>query len=400
MASIGTILRTLNARFSLVFAWLIGLGLVIAPFPIWVTLFYLTIPALVLWRIGAGWRPPLEAPVLLGIAMIIWSIMAIGWGYDPSGHGNSAAQWFANGCMTLIFFLGWLIAAGEKGGTERLETALVAGCVINAVCTLARHFIWHPDVLRMWGWGLTGLPVLGAAIMAVLFVLTLDRVISARGPKWPQIAALCIFGTFLLLSGSRGPILAVAAALLYLLVGQPLKIWAWIAGLGAAVLAVLALAEPSTIWQTIQIALDRGDDKHAQIWRDAVTEIAKRPFLGYGPQARLPVIVETQVFPFPHDLYLSLLFYSGSVGLLLFAAFAVSCFRRLGRAHRGYTALCLVPLIAGLTDLSQIIKGPAAIWYIVWVPFLLAICVSPQKVPARVPLRSSTRPDIATVTSL
>jgi O-antigen ligase len=383
-----------------VFAWFIGLGLVIAPFPIWVTLFYLTIPALVLWRIGAGWRPPLEAPVLLGIAMIIWSIMAIGWGYDPSGKGNSPWLWLVNGCTTLVFFLGWLMAAEEKAGTEWLEAALVGGGAINAICTLARHFIWQPDVLRTWGWGIAGQPVLGAAIMAVLFVLTLDRILSARGPKELQIAALCIFGAFLLISGSRGPLLAAMAGSLYLLAGQPLKVWACIAGSGAAVLAMLALAEPATIWQTIQIALYRGDDKHAQIWRDAVTEIAKRPFLGYGPQARLPVVIETQVFPFPHDLYLSLLFYSGIVGLLLFAAFVASCFWRLGRTHRGYTALCLVPLIAGLTDLSQIIKGPAAIWYIVWMPFLLAICAGPQKEPVRVMLRSGRTTDIATVTSL
>jgi hypothetical protein len=63
-------------------------------------------------------------------------------------------------------------------------------------------------------------------------------------------------------------------------------------------------------------------------------------------------------------------------------------------------ALCLVPLIAGLTDLSQIIKGPAAIWYIVWAPFLLAACVDPQKEPERVPRRSTRQTDIATVTSL
>jgi O-antigen ligase len=123
----------------------------------------------------------------------------------------------------------------------------------------------------------------------------------------------------------------------------------------------------------------RGGDAHTKIWALTIKEILHRPFFGYGPQARLPAVIKTLQYPFPHDLYLSLLFYSGIVGLLLFAGFVITSFQQMGVADRGRVALCMVPLITGLTDLSQIIKGPAAIWYIVWVPFLLAIRFERQK---------------------
>jgi O-antigen ligase len=373
MADLVAIFRWLETRFHFLFAMVMGLGLAIAPTPVWAWLFYEFIPVFVIFRIGKGWRPLPIAPVIFGYALIAWSIMAILWGYDPSGHGDSALKWFFDGFATLIFFTGWQMTAEQKAGAEWLETCLIYGGTANAVISLAKHIILDPNGLRMWGWGLTGQPVLGAAIMAVLFMLVLDRVLNARGPRWVQICVLCILAAYLLLSGSRNPIFAVAAASAYLLAGQPRRIWLWMAGAGIAILAVLTLLEPSTIRRTAQIAMDRGGDAHTKIWALTVQEILHRPFFGYGPQARLPGVIKTLKYPFPHDLYLSLLFYSGIAGLLLFMGFVITSFRQLGAAQRGRVALCMVPLIAGLTDLSQIIKGPAAIWYIVWVPFLLAI---------------------------
>jgi O-antigen ligase len=356
-----------------------GLGLAISPMPVWTFLFYEFIPVFVILRIVKGWRPSPMAPVIFGYALIIWSAMAIAWGYDPSGHGDSPIKWVCEGIATMIFFTGWQMAAEAKAGTDWLEICLIYGGTINAAITLAKHIFLHPDGLRMWGWGLTGQPVLGAAIIAVLFVLVLDRVLNARGPRWVQIGVLCIFVAYLLLEGSRNPIFAVAAASVYLLAGQPRRIWIGMACAGVAILAFLVLLEPSTIKRTAQIAMYRGGDAHIQIWSLTVKEILQRPWFGYGPQARLPGVIETLKYPFPHNLYLSLLFYSGMVGLLLFMGFVITSFRQLGFADRGRIALCMVPLIAGLTDLSQIIKGPAAIWYIVWVPFLLAIGFERQR---------------------
>ncbi len=90
MAELVAIFRWLEPRFHVLFAVVMGLGLAMAPMPVWAFLFYLTIPVFVIARIAKGWRPLLIAPVIFGYALIIWSVMAIAWGYDPSGHGDSS----------------------------------------------------------------------------------------------------------------------------------------------------------------------------------------------------------------------------------------------------------------------------------------------------------------------
>ena len=81
---------------------------------------------------------------------------------------------------------------------------------------------------------------------------------------------------------------------------------------------------------------------------------------------------------FPHDLYLSVLFYSGAVGCVLFAALLAWCAACLGRVRGGQdwlwvVSLWIAMLIAGLTDLGQITKGPSSLWFIFWLPVGLAI---------------------------
>jgi hypothetical protein len=80
---------------------------------------------------------------------------------------------------------------------------------------------------------------------------------------------------------------------------------------------------------------------------------------------------------FPHDLYLSLLYYSGAIGLLLFLALAAVLAARLLRAWDAdapwLAALGIAVLLGGLTDLGQVTKGPGPMWLILWIPVGLMI---------------------------
>ena len=104
--------------------------------------------------------------------------------------------------------------------------------------------------------------------------------------------------------------------------------------------------------------------------------VTAHPVVGNGLAANLDLPHMT----FPHDLYLSVLFYSGVVGLALFVALAWVVTLRLwhGRVGRDadwlwMTALWLNALLCGLTDLGQITKGPGPIWLIFWLPAGLAL---------------------------
>lgn len=177
----------------------------------------------------------------------------------------------------------------------------------------------------------------------------------------------------MLLSGSRSPILAAVVAAIYLMSRENWRVWLGFIATGLAAGGLIFLLVPGWIKNTVSDAASRGSDSHIVIWRAALAAIAQHPILGYGPTARLSLVLPGLPYPFPHNLYLSLLFYSGAVGMMLFLALIASLALRVGWVHTGRVALCFVPLFTGLTDLSQIIKGPAPIWYIFWVPILLLI---------------------------
>ena len=87
---------------------------------------------------------------------------------------------------------------------------------------------------------------------------------------------------------------------------------------------------------------------------------------------------ETLHITFPHSMYLGLLFYGGAVGFVIFLALAGVVTLRLWRARAvpqwpWLAALWISTLLAALTDIGQVTKGPAPIWFIVWLPLGLIL---------------------------
>ena len=157
------------------------------------------------------------------------------------------------------------------------------------------------------------------------------------------------------------------------------SVWRVRAFAGLAVLAGVWFSLPRAARQHGEAVLvERGSSHRFEVWHYTLGLIRDRPLFGHGLAANLHFVVGAgpkDALTFPHDLYLSLLFYSGAVGLLLFAAMAMLLSWRLLRAMRRpdaewawLSALWLNVLVVGLTDLGQITKGPGPIWFIVWLP--------------------------------
>ena len=346
--------------------------------PVGSLFFYLLVPAFLAWQIGKGWRPSWREPaVSLGLGLILWSTICLAWGHDPSGQDASRLLWLGDAICTLVFFLAWLATDADRQSRSWLVPTLLASGAGNALFAIGRHLLFDPAGMRMLGWGLTGQPVPGSAIMAVLFVVAFDRFIRLirvdHRTAIYHLGALIIFGLFMILSNSRGPVLAVAIATAYRLSRER---WQIAAGFGLTVFTgLVGMFAIFPHWARALLANDfqRGTDWHVTIWRAALAAIASRPVVGYGPTARLPINLPGLPYPFPHDLYLSTLFYSGAIGLVLLALLMITIFRNSNRLPPVYVAVCIIPLVSGITDLSQIIKGPSAIWFVFWVPVLLNI---------------------------
>lgn len=98
-------------------------------------------------------------------------------------------------------------------------------------------------------------------------------------------------------------------------------------------------------------------DTRAVTWPLAWQEIKQKPILGHGPRFQLHdadkrVIPGHKPLPFPHNLYLFILYTLGLVGLLAYLVFLASIFWKLRKANR---MPCRDPVLAGIPRLGALV---------------------------------------------
>ncbi len=331
-------------------------------------------------------RPPLTTPLALALALILFSGATLLWGHDD-GHRSFRFAW--DSFNTLCFVLGMALAFRDPALRRRLATLLTWLGGLNAGFAILVGAFHHGAGPRLHGWGATSHPILGASVMTVAYLTALWRGLAGPGHRLASLGAAAVMAGFILLTESRGPLLAASVATLFLCAAGPWRLRALSA---LAACAVIWLLLPASVQHHAEtVIVQRGASHRFEIWRYTARIIAERPLFGHGladnlhldvfdPQGRGFI---TEHITFPHDLYLSLLFYSGAAGLLLFAALAASFAAQLWRRRDEgefpwLGALGLNVLFAGLTDLGQVTKGPGPLWFILWVPAGLMLSWRPR----------------------
>jgi O-antigen ligase len=364
----------------------VGAGFVVAPEPSWAFLFYVAGVPLLLWRVAPRIAPWLREPVvLLPVLLVAWMAATLMWSDAPRPHDLSRALWLWNCLCTLGFFLNLLLVAVPAAGSARLSSTLIGMGTLNAVFSIGRFLVAGGVGERMPGWAETRHPILGAGIIGLCLVLALGRACTpgiGRRVRAGLLAAVVVMAGFIWLTGSRGPLVAVAAGCAVLLLGLPRRV---LLGLVAAVLlAVLGLhlADRSVLPEALGRLTERGWSSRLDIWQQSLEMIRLRPVFGHGLTALLPRAKDA----FPHDLYLSTLLYGGAVGLaLLLGSFALAArgVARLpaGLERRTLAALGVTACLIGATDLSQVVKGPGPMWYIIWLPLVLCVAAARRAAP-------------------
>ncbi|MDR3474425.1 MAG: O-antigen ligase family protein [Devosia sp.] len=362
----------------------LGFGFIIAPEPTWAAWFYVFVMPFGAWHVLRGWRPDWRDPrLMLLLGLIVWSTLTLLWADTPRPPPIRQWLWVWNGLCTLTFLL-TIVALLEQSERmrDRAVAIMVACAAANAVYSVCAFLLRHGGWDRLEGWAETRNAILGASIMGVCTILALGRALRG-GRWWPAWAAsVPLFLAFIVLTDSRGPILTVVLAALVLLPARSLRTYAAILAAVVILAALIGLWQPewvaATINHVVDRAIDRGTSYRLEIWQETLSEVARRPLVGHGPTASLRI--DGGFGHHPHDLYLSALFYSGTVGLALLLAALAWLFRDVlrlppGIESRTCLALLLHMVLSGATDLSQIIKGPGELWYIVWLPLAYALAV-------------------------
>ncbi len=344
--------------------------------PAYALVFYVAVlPPAVLAAIG-GRRHLRGVGGALAAALILWSGLTLLWGRDD---GHRATRFAVDTAMTLVFVGAALPVLAEPATRRRLMDVLVWAGSANAALSIVLGFIHRHHGPRLYGWGATTHPILGASVMAVALLAALVRLLGGRRA---YLAPAAVMAAFVLLTESRGPIGAVAVAGLFLCVASP-RPWRALGGaalLAAGLVVAWAMLPASVRHHQAVIMAARGDSHRFEIWRRTLQMVGLHPWLGNGLAANLDLPGMT----FPHDLYLSVLFYSGAVGFALFAGLLGWCAARLWRCRGGedwtwMVSLCIAMLLAGLTDLGQITKGPSSMWFIFWLPVGLILTAKEDK---------------------
>ncbi len=371
----------------------LGFGFIIAPEPSWAAWFYVCVMPFGAWHILRGWRPDWRDPrLMLLLGLVVWSTLALLWADTPRPPPARQWLWAWNGLCTLTFLL-TVVALLEQSQRMRDQAVaiMVACAAANAAYSVGAFLLRHGGWDRLEGWAETRNAILGASIMGVCTMLALGR--ALRGGRWwpAWAAAVPLFLTFIILTDSRGPIMTVVLAGVLLLPARSFRTYAAILAAVVILALLIGLWQPewvvATFHRMVDRMVDRGTSYRLDIWHEALSEIAQRPLLGHGPTASLRI--DGGFGRHPHDLYLSAWFYSGTVGLVLLLGAIGLLFRdvlRLPSSTEARTCLALLlhMVLSGATDLSQIIKGPGELWYIVWLPlaYTLAVLRDPVMVEA------------------
>ena len=331
----------------------------------WSDVFYvISGPAILvaLWRGGVreNWLDPTRA---LPIGLILWSAATVFWCTDPARRNF---LYLVQGLCCLVYFAGLVTALDHARFARAMGTVLILFGTLNAAISEVLY-PWRNGIGgRLGGLGETRQAILGASVIAVAALFALFRALNGDGRRWWCLAAAIVMAGFVALTQSRGPLAGLSAGILVLILASR---WRWrilppLIGLPALAL----MFDRSLRDRLIGVFSERGNSFRFEIWQASLRRIGEHPWIGHGMGAKLAY----KEFTFPHDVYLSLLFYSGAVGLVLFGAIVWrllgGVIRRPGAERMLLISLWANMLVSGLTDYGQIIKGPSPLWYIIWLP--------------------------------
>nr|AAD17956.1 hypothetical protein Ttn [Pseudomonas putida] len=273
---------------------------------------FLWLPTLVMaWSarhvIMQAWRrqPALWGSVLL---LLVWSGLSLVW---------SAAENPGREAKRLLYILVFLLAFPLLGqlGQARVRQLLQAGSALLAVAALISviHFygvLGMPLLARLEGIGEISHPILGAYVIGSAVLFLLYEPPRQRGLQLLWLVALVCLGLFVMLSQSRGAVLALVLTVIL----APL----WFRDRHSRVFAVLAaIATGLAFYLVYDLIAQRGSSYRPEIFHAVADMIAAHPWTGLGLGAAYDVNAVGMHFDHTHNMFTHVAVEMGLPGMLL-----------------------------------------------------------------------------------
>ncbi len=323
----------------------------------------------------------LKSPILTaGFVLIVFISLSAYWSQPPFMH--SPSDQIRNGIGVFLFLIGsCLYIQQEDQGIRWLFWIIGLGLLANLLGTwIDKENLFPGDRLR--GYGIVNNPILLASVAVVQIVLGLHLRFSNLRAKIAEIIMLIIALGIVLLSVSRGPIMALAAVLLIWFIFIPniksahkLVIFLAICGI-VSVVAYIGLGD---------LLAKRGASFRPIIWQETIRASQEHWLIGWGWindfSKSLPsemIARHTGInFVHPHSLLIGALYYGGMVGLLIHLVFFGILIWQVAQSERRGFALCLLAAIVLLTmtDTYTAVTKRDFVLLIFWLPVALLIMI-------------------------
>ena len=313
----------------------------------------------------------------LFLFLFVWSLVSLSWSADAERY----LVIIKRELFFLLLILGWIVWG--RTFNRPLQTQMILWGGLGGLYSLAA-LIAYPmrEIDRMYGFGgFMDNPNPAGYTIAALVVLSCTW--------WPQKASGRVIWAllqacsvaFVIMTGSRGSIislLAVAGVVLLLGGGRFYRTMAVMALLAVVALVVL---EPSI--------LQRGDSERLALMQGAIDLIKQRPWLGIGLSSDYEVSAGGVVYGHCHNLILDTAVQYGVPFTVLWMWLWLWLGLRAWR-HRTESlgmAILMVWVFATVAmqfDVFTVFGRARAMWLVVWMPFVLSLCLGKSAKPTDV----------------
>jgi O-antigen ligase len=305
----------------------------------------------------------LKGPPIAVFLFVGWALLSVTW--------TSAIDSTIEKLPTIVRCLGLFWLLYEYGDSEERISALLQAFVLGAwVCIggithslLSGQFMDDSEFTRYVVSELdpNDLAAMLAVGLPIAWHLALTR--KTTPLRWLNILYVPVSLIAVVLTGSRGGIMAMSAAFLMCMWGFP-TLTAW-RKVGISLLVVILISGaifivPETSWMrfsTIPDEMTGGTLSYrTTLWTAGFQYVSENPFLGIGAGAFKHEVFARGGFYRPlvaHSTFLGVLFELGTIGLVLFTIAVTSVFRWLRFIPLGdrrfYQFVFITWVIAGLT---------------------------------------------------
>lgn len=334
---------------------------------------FLALPTLGMLIAQRKWFKPLVCnPLFLAfLAFSAYTLLSIAWSDTENSVGSLVKRPLY---IAMLLFAAGIISLRSPGQLEQCTRLAAIFAAIAAGVSVAYFLYLNPSFAgrRLVGYGALYNPLLTAHVFGAFAAFWLASWFQARSALSPlPLVCLAILGLAVLATGSRTPLIGLAAALGWLLVVGDRR-----RGLMAGAVIVLVLIGVALVYP--EAVTQRGVSYRPAIWLDALRQASEHPWLGHGFDSPMTVIIPGlgKTLADPHNIELGVLYAGGIVGLALWMAIygVAMYFCWAYRKHPGVTLAAtwlIFGFASGLTEGSAFMSRPKEHWFLIWIPMAL-----------------------------